>query len=179
MPVMILTLRILIDTEEKKDCYIDVDIDSTTPLTQLHDAIIKGFSFSGTEIAAFYKSDNDWNKGEEYPQIDMEGNGKSMDTSIGDVISKKGDKLLYIYDFLRMWIFMAEIINTKEGSLDQPKQLLIVGTAPAEDSKPYDFSHEAAPSQGGNEWDDDDDDLYGDSDMMDDDIDPNSLSEYY
>lgn len=141
MRMQIFHLRILMD--DVPDVFRDIEITENATFLELHEALLKAFSFSGNEMASFYVSDEDWDKGEEIPLMDMmsdlgSGPMKSMaDTRLNEVMDGKGSKMLYLYDFMRMWVFYIEVISVapaKEGAT-YPEVILMVGTPPAEDSK--------------------------------------------
>ena len=52
-----------------------------------------------------------------------------------DFIEAPDQKIILVYDFLRMWIFLIELQERTNETLDKPKIALAVGTAPPEDSK--------------------------------------------
>jgi len=94
-------------------------------------------------MASFYESNEHWDKGEEIALIDMmddpdqEPVRAMSDTPIHELMHDEGDKMLYLYDFMRMWIFYVELINEVERRADvtYPEIVLWVGNAPAENSK--------------------------------------------
>lgn len=134
-------LRILMD--EVQDVFRDIEIREDATYKDLHDAILKAFGFSGNEMASFYASNDDWDRGEEVPLMNMMEDfghepAKSMsETKINEMMESKGSKMLYLYDFLRMWIFYVELIDVvkERKEVDYPEVVLLVGNAPAEDSK--------------------------------------------
>ena len=132
--------RVLVDQAE--EAFRDIEIMSSDSFEDLHLAVVKAFEFSGDEIASFYMSNEDWDKGEEITQMDMEGMGaegiKTMkDTPLDEMVFEPGQKLLYLYDFMRMWIFFVELVSISEPEADQtyPLVILTVGDAPNESSK--------------------------------------------
>jgi hypothetical protein len=132
--------RVLIDQSE--EVFRDIEIKGSDTFEDLHQAIVEAFEFSGDEMASFYMSNEEWDKGEEITQMDMGGLGgegiKTMkDTPLDEMVFEKGEKLLYLYDFMRMWIFFVELVNVSTGKADQnyPLVVLTVGDAPAEHSK--------------------------------------------
>ena len=169
-------VRILIDTDEKKDCFRDFRLHPDHTLEQLHHSIQRSFGFSGMEMASFYAADDEWERGEEIPQLDMMGTGATMaNTPVKTFLKDQGDRMLYVYDFLRMWCFMIEVINLEDKPAgEEPELLLKVGTPPAEDSKdPEDAQFEV-------DGDTDLNELYNEEEEGNyDDIDPESLSDYY
>ncbi len=144
--------RILLDSSQ--DIFRDIQIAENAPFSDLHEHIVFAFGFSGSEMASFYMSDDDWDKGEEIALMDVMDETeqepmRTMDrTSINHMITREGQKMLYVYDFLRMWIFYVELvdIHDPESKETYPKTVLVVGTAPAEDSRenagpmPVDFA---------------------------------------
>lgn len=137
----ILHFRVVIDNTD--GVFRDIQIERTANFQTLHDAITKAFEFSGMEMASFYLSNDDWDKGEEIALMDiMADPGEEpvrimADTAMNELVGAVGDKMLYVYDFMRMWIFYVELIGTSEESTDlaYPHIALSVGIAPAEDSK--------------------------------------------
>lgn len=103
-------IRVILDVKE--DVLRDILIDGNSSLEQLHFAITKAFGFNGHEMASFYKSDNKWNQGDEIPLFEMEDEQPSMKTCVlNKILTEKGDKLIYVYDFLEMWTFFVELIE--------------------------------------------------------------------
>lgn len=127
-------IRIVLDAED--DVIRTLLVDHHINLENLHQTITKSFNFEGFEMASFYKTDNEWNEGEEIPLFDMSesGAGNSMQNCfVSDVIPNVGDKLIYVYDFLKMWTFYVETINvTSSTQEDLPKVILSVGEIPME-----------------------------------------------
>jgi hypothetical protein len=137
----ILHFRVLIDHSDK--VFRDIHIRRTSNFLDLHNAIMKAFAFSGMEMASFYMSNEDWDKGEEIALMDIMADPGDdpvrmmNETIINELIENKGDKMLYVYDFMRMWIFYIELIEVSDENPDlvYPVVALSAGTAPAEDSK--------------------------------------------
>ncbi len=133
--------RVLLDTTQ--DVFRDIEIAGESTFSELHSMIVKAFSFSGNEMASFYMSNEMWDKGEEIAMIDLMDDPdqlplRMMDTTkLDDLLGISGDKMLYVYDFLRMWIFFVELVSVKDPDSKEiyPKIGLLVGNAPAEDSR--------------------------------------------
>jgi len=58
-------IRIVLDSEE--DIIRTVLVNDDINLEALHQTITKSFNFEGFEMASFYRTDNEWNEGEEIP----------------------------------------------------------------------------------------------------------------
>jgi len=117
---MIYRFRIILSDEE--NVFRDIEIKATDTLEDLHNVIIQSFGFDGREMASFYKSNEEWEEGEEISLFDVgevPGQIRVMnETLIEDVVSKDETKLIYVYDFLIMWTFMvelADIVDYEEG----------------------------------------------------------------
>ncbi len=135
---MIYRFRIILDTDTEDDVFRDLEIRETSTLEDLHNIITQSFGFDGSEMASFYRSDDEWNQGEEISLFDMsEGinSGRLMnETIIDDVINEVNTKLIYVYDFLNMWTFLvelAEIVEEAEGT-DYPNLMFVHGQIPTE-----------------------------------------------
>ncbi len=125
-------IRIILDTKE--DVLRTLVIDKNCNLEQLHFAITNAFGFDGKEMASFYRTDYQWNQGEEIPLFNMEDdNGISMSNCIlKDILVKENDKLIYVYDFLNMWSFYVELIEISNEKVENTKVILSVGDVPNE-----------------------------------------------
>lgn len=136
------------DTEE--DVFRDIEIETSATFEALHRALLDAFDFEEGEMASFYLSNESWEKGLEIPLMDMrDGDGNAAmsmgNTTLEELVSKPADKVLYVYDFLRMWIFYLELIEVKKDtpSTIYPRVALVYGDAPAQDSKEMDLFVEA------------------------------------
>ena len=110
---MIYRMRAILDTET--DVIRDFEIEATATLEELHDAVSQSFGFAGNEMASFYRSDEYWAQGEELPLIDM-GVGKKPfnEKPLNKVLSENENRMIYVYDFLNLWTFFVELMETAE-----------------------------------------------------------------
>ena len=108
-------IRVVADTEE--DIFIDLMALKNCNLLQLHELLLEEFSLNKLEMASFYISNNDWDKGEEITLFNMKVNeedddSKSMEeTTLNSLFKNDITKLLYLHDFLNLNIFYIEIIQ--------------------------------------------------------------------
>ena len=124
-------VRIILDTKE--DVIRTITVNNSINLEELHFIIAKSFGFNGQEMASFYRSDNEWNQGEEIPLFNMSefGNELSMSTCLlNETLPNKEDKLIYVYDFFSMWTFYVEVIELSNEDIDKPTLILSVGDIP-------------------------------------------------
>ena len=131
---MIYKIRVILDAEE--DIIRDIAIHNSDTLEDLHNAITNAFGFTGNEMASFYRSDEEWTQGEEFPLFDMgEGSNNTIpmqDITIEKVLENNQDKMIYVYDFFTMWSFYVELIDMEfeHNNIELPSLLFSLGTVP-------------------------------------------------
>jgi hypothetical protein len=131
---MVYKYRIVLDTLD--DVIRDIEIRENSTLEDLHNSIAQAFGFDGTEMASFYKSDEEWNQGEEYMLFNMgdEDDHVNMmnETSLDSVFSRDNTKMIYVYDFFNMWTFYVELadIAEPEDGQDYPNLMFAQGQLP-------------------------------------------------
>jgi hypothetical protein len=181
--VNIFKFRVIVDTEQ--DVFRDIEIETSATFEKLNAAILDAFDFEAGEMASFYMSNESWEKGLEIPLMEMAGDAalSMKSTTLSEMVSKPSDKILYIYDFMRMWIFYVELMEVKKDmpSTIYPRVALVYGDAPSQDSKEMDlfgseFSEEEFKEMHGDVNDDADDE--GEDDMFDADEDYFDESEF-
>ena len=133
----------------------DFEVRDDQTLLVLHEAIQENLGFDPGLMSSFFTTDESWVKGEEYPLINMTGEegARTMEnTKVEDLVKKKEDKLLYLYDYLSNRGFFMEVVEVKEVESgvsyplctreagDPPPQLLIedLTAGPDEDLFPGD-----------------------------------------
>ena len=110
---MIYRIRAILDTET--DVIRDFEIEATATLEELHDAVSQSFGFAGNEMASFYRSNENWDQGEELPLVDMGVGEKPLnDKPLNKVLLENENHLIYVYDFLNLWTFFVELVETAE-----------------------------------------------------------------
>ncbi len=115
-------LKFRIYFEEDDSIYRDVAIKHTQSFFELHEAILKGYEFDAKHQATFYRSNDNWQRGREITLEKYDRDYKvapllMKETVIGSEIKDPSQKFIYIYDFVKNWSFLVELINvTKEES---------------------------------------------------------------
>jgi len=162
---MIYKIRVILNTED--DVFRDIEIKSNQTLGKLHEAIKSAFCLQAEELASFYKSDNNWNQGDEIPLEDMtdDGSGETMyDIYVKEVLPNLKSKILYVYDFMIMWSFYVEVleITDKDLKLNYPLTVFRFGNVPLKaPNKNFSNSTDLLLDE------DEDDLLLGDDDLSD------------
>ena len=127
---MIYRLRIILDA--KIDVIRDIEIKSINTFEDLHFAIVNAFSFEGNEMASFYLSNSKWIQGEEIT-FESFGHEKVMKEHVLNTIINNDQKnFIYVYDFLKLWTFFIEVVETNdENSYSHyPQTIFSIGDTP-------------------------------------------------
>jgi len=131
--------RVVLDT--KDDVFCDIDIPTEDSFENLYNAIVKAFKFKGGVMSSFYMSNENWDKGHEITLLDMSEKGDSTNTmancTLKDFMAEPRQRLILVYDFMRMWCFLIELIgeDTAEKGVNYPDMPMFFGNAPKEESK--------------------------------------------
>ena len=162
---MIYCFRVILDVEQ--DVFRDIEIKSDTKLEDFHNCITQSFGFDGSELASFYKSNTQWEQGEEVSLFDMSEMGAQQtrlmsEVNLHEIIdpeNENGKQLIYIYDHFSMWTFMVELVQTCEAisGKSYPNVLYSHGQTPLEIPEK---NFEAAANNGNLDEHDFEDDLY-------------------
>lgn len=177
-----LKFRVLIDTADSEEIFRDILIADDDNFESLYHAIVEAFNFSGDQLASFYLSNDNWDRGHEITLMDM-GFGENSEppsimneTIIRDLMESKNQKMILVYDFMRMWCFLIELVETSPESVGAPEVILSVGEAPDEESKEMDLSADMGmPDMDlGNDFDD----IFSNGDDDEEDMDFENLDDY-
>lgn len=133
-------LRFRIYLEEDDSVYRDVAIRHTQNFLQLHQMILKAYEFDNKHQATFYRSNDHWQRGRE---ISFEKYDKPYkvpplimaETSIGSEIRNPNEKFIYVYDFVKNWSFLVELINVSKeenSKYDYPVIVKTEGIGPSQ-----------------------------------------------
>lgn len=148
-------IRVILDTKE--DILRTIIVSNSFNLEDLHFTIAKSFGFEGQEMASFYRTDDEWNQGDEIPLFNMAeaGEGISMQTCVlKETLPNVNDKLIYVYDFLNMWTFYVDVVDiSSDEKQDLPQTILSVGEIPKE-APEKEFVAEKLDSEFDNDEDD-------------------------
>lgn len=133
---MVIRFRVLLDTE--KDVFRDIALEDDSTFEDLHLSILAAFEWEANQMASFYESNEEWEKGSEIPLMDIaeefgpEKKKVMSDVLLTEVIKEPGQKLLYVFDFMLMWCFYVDVVSFSDEKAEEGYPLLImaVGDAP-------------------------------------------------
>lgn len=144
--------RVLLDNPSDQEIFRDIQINQNSSFEVFYHAILSSFGFQDDQMASFYVSNSDWDKGEEISLLDVNYDpdadpvGLMSQLNLKDRVEESDQKFILVHDFLSMWIFLVELQGESEDSVDEPKVLLSIGEAPDEksringdDSEEFDF----------------------------------------
>ena len=178
-----LKFRVLLDSDKNEEVFRDVLISDASDFETFYHAIMKSFDFKGDQMASFYVSNEDWDKGHEISLLDMSYDDDSIDSPatvmknavIKDFLDEPDQRFILVYDFMKMWIFLVELIGYDRNEPESPEMLLAIGHSPKEESREAldeDLLHESESLST-----DDGEDDFG-FDEFDDDYSDDDLSDY-
>jgi len=167
---MIYKIRVILNIKE--DVIRDFAIQKTATLEDFHNLITDAFGFTGNEMASFYRSDEEWVQGEEFPLFDMSEGANGItpmcNIKIDQVLKNKKDKLIYVYDFFNMWSFYVDVIDIDfdQKDLETPCLLFSLGNAPNEAPEIKFESQDLSKSDFDEDEDEEDDDEFDFNEYM-------------
>ena len=127
--------------EEDDSVYRDVAIRHTQHFLQLHKVILKAYEFDDKHQATFYRSNDHWQRGREITLKKYNNKTYQVEPllmemcTIGSEVKDPNQKFIYVYDFLKNWSFLVELINiSKEENpkLEYPAVVRVEGIGPSQ-----------------------------------------------
>lgn len=134
--------RVVLDTQD--DVFRDIEVESKQTLEEFYECILTAFEFRGGQMASFYLSNDKWDKGTEFTLLDMSEKNDNENTMaktvLNDIIEEENQKLILVYDFLRMWCFFVELQEEHPSvkGTTYPRVVMKFGDAPDEETKEID-----------------------------------------
>lgn len=128
-----LKFRVLLDSIKQEEIFRDIIIDDSDNFQSLYTCILESFGFDDNEMASFYVSDFEWNKGTEISLMDMafgdddEAVEIMSDTLIRHHIESPKQRYILVHNFMDMWIFLLEMQEVSSKSVTSPEVALSVG----------------------------------------------------
>lgn len=138
--------RILL--EDNDQFFREIDIKANQTFEEFHRAIAESAGFDLTEMASFYVCDSKWNKQQELSLCDLSGAGEELpddedemtnkkpvmpvammcETKMKDAIIDPHQRIIYVYDFLKMHTFFIELFKIKEAQEGVKYPLVVKST---------------------------------------------------
>ena len=124
--------NIRITLESKEDVIREIEINSDCFMSELHYFIIDAFGLDNKELASFYTVNSELELEDEFPLISFQDNSSNMEnTKLESVLTNVNDKLIYVFDYMKMWRFLIDLIKI-ETDFKEKKCTLKIGEIPDE-----------------------------------------------
>ena len=148
-------------------------LDSHT-LLDFHNALQDELEFDRSQIASFFMATENWEKEEEFTLFDIGGGSSTMENAIlEEIIFRKNQKLLYVFDFFNDRALYIEYVGEFEEEED--KEYPVCTNSKGLPPKQVTFGNVLRKKYNNlivtdDDDDDDDDDDIVDEEVVDDDI---------
>lgn len=124
-------------SQESQNFQLEVALDEEHTFFDFHTIIQKSVGFESHQLASFFISDERWKKLVEISMLDLGINGAAFfimqKTMLRDLLNKKGQQLIYTFDFLNDRSFFIELTGIiMERNLNEPFVALKNGDAPVQ-----------------------------------------------
>ncbi len=125
---------IQVHLEYKKDVIRDIEINSANNLEELHKAIVIAFDLDKNQLASFYITNDKFELLQEIPLLSVVDKENSMvgmsDIILSSILKEEGSKLLYVYDFMKMWRFLITLTQITDEEITKSKCINSIGIIP-------------------------------------------------
>jgi hypothetical protein len=132
-----LKFRVLFDSVKEEEVFRDIAINEGLTFEQFYMSILDAFELPNDQMASFFVSDSDWNKGEEISLMDMsfgvaddETPTQMSEIMIREKITSPSQRLILVHDFLNMFIFLIELQEILNEDVNDAELVLSVGKVP-------------------------------------------------
>ena len=125
-------LKFRVYWEEDDAIYRDVIVKHTQNFTELNNIILKAFEFDQKHDATFFRSNDIWKRGREISKAVYEKEYVAPpllmeETTIGSEIIDTNQHFIYLYDFVKSWTFLIELIQViKNADADMSLEYPII-----------------------------------------------------
>jgi len=167
--------KFIVLSDEDESFIREFEFLDTHTLLDFHNMLQDELEFDKSQLASFFMTTDNWEKEEEFTLFDMGSGSASMETAVlEDIILRKNQKLLYVFDFFNeRGLFIEYIGETKE---DNSKELPICTTSKGNPPKQVVFGGKSSSKLYNNivvsdDDDDEEEDLVDDFFLNDDDED--------
>lgn len=110
--------RFVVLTDEDETFVREFEFLDSHTLLDFHNTIQEELEFDKSQIASFYMATETWEKEEEFTLFDMGAGSSTMENAVlEEVIFRKNQKLLYVFDFFNdRALFVEYVGETKEDN---------------------------------------------------------------
>jgi len=117
-----------ITSDENDEFLREIDVLANQTFEDFHKSLVSTCKFEGNELASFYLCDNQWRKRREITLMDMTMDGDDdekkddntiimKDAKLNQIINDPHQKMLYVYDYLKMITLNIELVKIAQADL--------------------------------------------------------------
>lgn len=129
-----MVFHFLVLSGENEDFVREILIDSNCTFLDFHKAIQDSVGYDAGQLASFFISDEEWEKGLEVTMMKMDEQAGSLlmeDVKLGDHLENVKDRLIYTFDFFGNRGFFVEVLGVAtEGEVKEPRCVRSEADAP-------------------------------------------------
>jgi hypothetical protein len=112
--------KFVVLSDEDESFVREFEILDSQTLMDFHTMLQEELEFDKSQMASFYLATDNWEKEEEFTLFDMGTGSSTMDDAIlEDVIFRKNQKLLYVFDFFNDRALFIEYTGEENEKEDQ------------------------------------------------------------
>ena len=123
-----------IHLEHQEDVIRKIEISEDSNLRVLHNKIVESLDLDQNQMASFYFTNEKLELDKEIPLFKIDENAQEnitmSDIKIKSAFCNINDKLIYVYDFLKMWRFLVTYEKTSKNENDDTKVIYTIGEMP-------------------------------------------------
>ena len=170
---MIYKFRII--SSENDEFIREVGIDSQATFLDLHHFLVDELGYEDGQMTSFFITDKNWHKETEITLIDMTDGQmpgiKVMEsTKLGELITEKKQRLLYVFDQFAERALFLELFEINDGNIETPKCIRRQGTPPPQFDTGAMADGDISEIDLGDLFNDDEDDQHERDDLGNDDV---------
>ena len=118
----VMVYRFVVLSDEDESFVREFEFLDSQSLLDFHNALQEELEFDRSQIASFFMATESWEKEEEFTLFDMGAGSSTMENAVlEEVIFRKNQKLLYVFDFFNDRALFVEYVGEfKEEDKDYP-----------------------------------------------------------
>lgn len=129
-----MVFHFLILSGEDEDFVREILIDAKSTFLDFHKAIQESVGYDQGQLASFFISDDEWEKGQEVTLMQMDEQSDSLlmdEQNLNTYIDEPKERLIYTFDFFGNRGFFVEVLSvSEERELKEPVLVRAEGDAP-------------------------------------------------
>jgi len=128
-----MVFHFLILSGENEEFVREILIDAKSTFLDFHKAIQESVGYDQGQLASFFVSDDEWEKGLEITLMQMDETAESLlmdEQYLNDYIDEPKDRLIYTFDFFGNRGFFVELLSVADRDVKEPALVRAEGDAP-------------------------------------------------